>query len=85
MTPPKGFAEYTKEKNFYRAIAADGVTIRVYQVSGTDTDKDNRSLSIWQKEIDLNLRSRGYQFVKQEEVTSADLVKRDISRIYDSL
>jgi len=73
VSTPEGFAAYTREKKYYKAISADGVRIRVYTVLN-DPPGDRK---MWQGAIAHYLKGIGYHLKDQKEVRASDGLKGD--------
>ncbi len=67
---PEQFARFDKERKHFRMASADGILITAKQVSGRQDMAENKDLSVWRKEMELFLASRGYIPVSAQEVKS---------------
>ncbi len=68
MKVPDGFAHYSKEKDYYKIISSDGVTIKAYRVE-MDEEKENIDVTLWINETGIVLKSKGYVKIKDEEIS----------------
>ncbi len=68
MKLPDGFAHYSREKDHYKIISSDGVTIKAYRVE-MDEQKENIDVTLWVKETGIVLKSKGYVKIKDEEIS----------------
>ncbi len=68
MKSPDGFAYYSKEKDHYKIISSDGVTIKAHRVE-MDEQKENIDVALWVNETGIVLKSKGYVKIKDEEIS----------------
>lgn len=65
---PVGFAEYTRERAYFKAISSDGVRLRIYRV-------DNRpygDMNMWRGAVSHYLKGMGYRIAAQKKIAASD-------------
>jgi len=67
---PDNFAQYNKEKHYYKSISSDGVRIKVYAID----NEPYGDIKMWSAAVNHYLSSAGYHSSMTKEITASDIM-----------